>query len=99
MRLLRDDALVLGGGAIGASSSFDHSDITALLHPSGPIATKRDVARLAGTYIHCSPLLSGQLILQGPFPWTFFDTGGGDSVRPAPAPLDSDEVLTAPSSG
>ena len=29
MRVLRNDALVLEGGATGASSSFDHSDIAA----------------------------------------------------------------------
>ena len=98
-RVSRGGAIVLGGRATSTSSSSDHSDI-AVLHVrvvSSPPSEMSPGLRGAVPAVFLFFRVGSSTAAL--FPRTFSDTGDGLFVRPASAPPDSDETLTAPSSG
>ena len=97
--MLRGGASVLGGGATGTLSSSDHSD-TMALHVrvvwSPPSEMPPGLTGVALAVFLCFWASSSTTVI---FPWTFSDTRGQLSVRPASVPPDSDEALAASSLG
>ena len=97
--VLRGGASVLGGGATETSSSSDHSDIAALRVRVVWSSPSEMLPGLRGTTPAVFLFFQASSSVAALFPRTFSNTEDGLSVRPASAPLDSDEMLTAPSSG